>query len=97
MLAEGERDATIIRSQADTAAAQIIASGQMEAAAIEAETERQVSELYLTAYQENPELFTMLRQLSALDGNVSDKTTLVLKSDESPFSVLLHQAEDNEQ
>ena len=97
LLAEGERDATIIRSQADTDAAQIIASGQMEAAAIEAETERQVSELYLTAYQENPELFTMLRQLSALDGNVSDKTTLVLKSDESPFSVLLHQAEENEQ
>ena len=96
LLAEGERDATIIRSQADTDAAQIIAEGQMEAAAIEAETERQVSEIYLSAYEKNPELFTMLRQLNALDGNVSENTTLVMNSDESPFSVLLHITEEDE-
>lgn len=96
LLAEGERDATIIRSQADTDAAQIIAEGQMEAAAIEAETERQVSEIYAEAYQKNPELFTMLRQLSALEGYVSQDTTLIMESGESPFSVLLEQSEGDD-
>lgn len=97
LLAEGERDAEIIRSKADTDAAEIIASGQMQAAAIAAETERQVSMIYADAYEKNPELFTMLRQLSALEGNVSQNTTLIMESGESPFSVLLEEAEGDGQ
>jgi len=96
LLAEGERDAAIIRSQADTDAAQIIADGQTQAAAIEADTERQVSRIYADAYAANPELFTMLRQLSALEGSVSDKTTLIMESGESPFSVLLEEADGDD-
>ena len=37
-----------------------------------------------------------VRQLNALDGNVSENTTLVMNSDESPFSVLLHITEEDE-
>ncbi len=93
LIAEGERDASIIRSSADAEAAEIIANGQREAAAIQADTERQVSEIYAEAYSKNPELFTMLQQLSALEGYASDKTTLVMESSESPFSVLISQPE----
>lgn len=92
LLSEGERDAAIIRSKAETDAAQIIADGQKEAAAIQAETERQISEIYAEAYARNPEFFTMLKQLSALEGYASDKTTLVMESSESPFNVLLEPA-----
>ena len=35
----------------------------------------------------------MLQQLSALEGYVSDKTTLVMESGESPFNVLISQPE----
>jgi membrane protease subunit HflC len=88
LLSEGERDAAIIRSKADTDAAQIIADGQTQAAAIEAETEHRVAAIYASAYEKNPELFAFLKRLTALEEAVSDKTVLVMSSEESPFSVL---------
>jgi membrane protease subunit HflC len=95
LLSEGERDAAILRSRADADAAQIVADGQTQAAAIEAETEKQVAEIYANAYEKNPELFTFLKRLTALEGAVSDKTVLVMSSEESPFSVLTGGQERN--
>jgi membrane protease subunit HflC len=94
LLSEGERDAAILRSRADADAAQIIADGQTQAAAIEAKTEKQVAAIYANAYEKNPELFTFLKRLTALEGAVSDKTVLVMSSEESPFSVLTGRQED---
>jgi membrane protease subunit HflC len=88
LLSEGERDSAIIRSKADAEAAQIVADGQTQAAAIEAETEKQVAEIYANAYAKNPELFTFLKRLTALEGSVSDRTVLIMNGEESPFSVL---------
>jgi membrane protease subunit HflC len=88
LLSEGERDAAIIRSKADADAARIIADGQAQAAVIEAETEKRVAEIYAGAYEKNPELFTFLKRLTALEGSVSDKTVLIMSGEESPFSVL---------
>ena len=88
LLSEGERDAAIIRSKADADAAQILADGQAQAAVIEAETEKRVAEIYASAYEKNPELFTFLKRLAALEGSVSDKTVLIMSGEESPFSVL---------
>jgi membrane protease subunit HflC len=88
LLSEGERDAAIIRSKADAEAAQIVADGQTRAAAIEAETEKQVAEIYAGAYEKNPDLFTFLKRLTALEDSVSDKTVLIMTGEKSPFSVL---------
>jgi membrane protease subunit HflC len=88
LLSEGERDSAIIRSKADAEAAQIVADGQTQAAAIEAETEKQVAEIYANAYEKNPELFTFLKRLTALEDSVSDRTVLIMNGEESPFSVL---------
>jgi membrane protease subunit HflC len=88
LLSEGQRDSAIIRSKADTEAAEIIADGQTQAAAIEAETEKQVAAIYAGVYEKNPELFEFLKRLAALEASVSEKTVLIIGSDESPFSVL---------
>ena len=96
LLSEGERDAAIIRSRADADAARIIADGQAQAAVIEAETEKRVAEIYAGAYEKNPELFTFLKRLTALEGSVSDKTVLVINSEESPFSILIEKQKKND-
>ncbi|MDR2174680.1 MAG: protease modulator HflC [Synergistaceae bacterium] len=88
LLSEGERDAAIIRSRADADAARIIADGQAQAAVIEAETEKRVAEIYAGAYEKNPELFTFLKRLTALEESVGGNTVLIMDSEESPFSVL---------
>ncbi|MDR0397271.1 MAG: protease modulator HflC [Oscillospiraceae bacterium] len=88
LLSEGERDASILRSQADAEAARIIAEGQAEAASIDADTEKQSAEIYASAYSKNPELFVLLKNLTALENAVSRDTVLVMDADESPFGVL---------
>ncbi len=93
LLSEGERDAEMIKSSADTEVAQILAEAQTEAAQIDADTEKQVSEIYANAYEQNPELFTILQQLSALESSVSTSTVMVMESSESPFQVLLQEDE----
>lgn len=85
---EGARDAAIIRSNADSEAAQIIADAQKQVAEINTETQRMVMEIYADAYMKNPELFTFLRQLTALESSVSENTVLVMTEGESPFGIL---------
>jgi membrane protease subunit HflC len=70
-LTEGERDAAIIISEAEARAAEIIALGRLEASQIEAETERRVTEIYGEAYNRNPQLFTFLKNLIALENSVN--------------------------
>lgn len=93
LLSEGERDASILKSKADAEAAQIIADGRAEAAAIDADTEKQSSQIYAQAYTKNPELFTMLKRLMALESSVSKDTVMVMSTEESPFSILLNTQE----
>ena len=88
-LAEGERDAAIIAGEAEAMAAQIIAQGRLEAAEILSETERMIAEIYGEAYNRNPELFVFLRNLIALENAVNPDTVLIMRSGESPFSILM--------
>lgn len=97
LLSEGERDAAILRSQADLEAAQLIADAKKEAAAIDAQTESEVARIFADAYQKNPELFTLLKQLAALESAVSDKSVLVINAEESPFQVLTKDSPKDEQ
>ena len=88
-IAEGERDAAIIISEAEAQAAQIIAQGRFEAAQIAAETERMVAEIFAEAYNRNSELFVFLRNLIALENAVNPDTVLIMRSNESPFNIIM--------
>lgn len=90
LISEGQRDAQILKSQADAEAAQIIAEGQTLASKINAETEKAVSDIYAKAYNKNPELFILLQRLAALEANASSNTVLVMESGESPFASLIN-------
>ena len=88
LLAEGERDAKIIRSEADAEVAKIIAEGREEAAMINAMTEQEVAEIYAEAHAQDPELYKFLRKLAAVEASVDEDTVMIIKSDTPPFDVL---------
>lgn len=88
LLAEGERDAKIIKSESDAEAAQIIAEGREQAAEINAETEREVAQIYADAHTQDPELYKFLRKLAALEASVDENTVMIIEMDQAPFDVL---------
>lgn len=88
LLAEGERDAKIIKSESDAEAAQIIAQGREQAAEINAETEREVAQIYADAHTQDPELYKFLRKLAALEASVDENTVMIIEMDQAPFDVL---------
>ena len=87
-LSEGERDSAIIISEANASAAELIAQGRFEAAAIDADTERKISEIYGEAYDKNSELFIFLKKLIALENSVNPETVVIMRASESPFDVI---------
>lgn len=86
--AEGEREASRIRSEADLEAAKIRAKGQEEEARIRGESAAQVAKAYGDAHRINPELYRFTRSLDSLDKLVTGNTTLILRTDSEPFSLL---------
>lgn len=85
---EGERDSSIIISEANAEAAEIIAQGQLEASLIDAETEKKVAEIYGDAYDENSELFIFLKKLIALENSVNPDTVIIMRAEDTPFDVV---------
>ena len=88
-LAEGQRDAAIITSEAQAMSAQIIAQGRLEASQIAADTERMIAEIYGEAYNKNAELFVFLRNLVALENAVNPDTVFIMRANETPFNILM--------
>jgi membrane protease subunit HflC len=86
--AEGEREASRIRSEADLEAARIVAKGAEEEARIRGASSAQVAKIYATAHKVNPELYKFTRSLESLDKLVTSNTSLILRTDSEPFSVL---------
>jgi len=88
LLAEGERDAQIIRSESDAQVAAIVAEGREQAAAINAETERMVASIYAEAHSQDPELYAFLQKLAALQNSVDENTVIIITTDTPPLDVL---------
>jgi len=88
-MAEGERQAAQIRSDADRDARIAVADAEAQAAAIKAKAEVQAADIYGKAYQSDPALYTTLRSLDTLDQVVSGNTRLILRTDAAPFRVLV--------
>jgi modulator of FtsH protease HflC len=86
--AEGEREASRIRSEAELEAARIRAKGSEEEARIRGESAAEVARVYADAHRVDPELYRFTRSLDSLDKLVTGSTTLVLRTDSEPFSLL---------
>jgi membrane protease subunit HflC len=86
--AEGEREASRIRSEAELEATRIRAKAAEQAARIRGESAAQVSKTYADAHRINPELYRYTRSLESLDKLVTGGTSLILRTDSEPFSLL---------
>jgi membrane protease subunit HflC len=86
--AEGELEAGKIRSQAELEAAQIRAKGAEEQARIRGESAAQIAKTYADAHKVDPELYRFTRSLDSLGKLVNSRTSLILRTDSEPFSLL---------
>ena len=86
--AEGEREASRIRSEAELEAARIRAKGAEEEARIRGESAALVARTYADAHRADPELYRFTRSLDSLGKLVTGSTSLVLRTDSEPFSLL---------
>jgi len=86
--AEGELEASRIRSEAELEAARISAKGAEEEARIRGESAAKVAKIYGDAHRVDPELYRFTRSLDSLDKLVTGSTSLILRTDSEPFSLL---------
>ena len=86
--AEGSREASRIRSEAELEAARIRAKGAEEEARIRGKSAAEVAKIYADAHRINPELYRFTRSLESLDKLVTSNTSLILRTDSEPFSLL---------
>ena len=86
--AEGSREASRIRSEADLEAARIRAKASEEEARIRGKSAADVAKVYAEAHHINPELYRFTRSLDSLSKIVSPNTSLILRTDAEPFSLL---------
>ena len=86
--AEGELEASRIRSEADLEAARIRAKGADEQARIRGKSAAEIAKIYADAHRINPELYRFTRSLESLDKLVTGNTSLILRTDSEPFSLL---------
>jgi membrane protease subunit HflC len=86
--AEGDREAAAIRSQTDLDVARVRAEGQQRAAEIRARAEAQAARIYADAQGRDPELYRFLRSLESLKTLLGRRSTVVLRTDAPPFSLL---------
>jgi modulator of FtsH protease HflC len=86
--AEGEREASRIRSEAELEAARISAKGAEEEARIRGESAARVAKIYGDAHRVDPDLYRFTRSLESLGKLVTGSTSLILRTDSEPFSLL---------
>ena len=86
--AEGELEASRIRSEAELEAARTRAKGAEEQARIRGESAAKIAKTYADAQRVDPELYRFTRSLESIDKLVKSNTSLILRTDSEPFSLL---------
>jgi membrane protease subunit HflC len=84
---EGEREAKILRANADGLANEILAKARAESIRIGGEAELQAQRFYST-FEKSPELAVFLFQLKALEQSLKERTHLILDQQTPPFNLL---------
>ncbi len=88
ILANAEKTASQIHSDAEVKAEEIIGQGTNEAAKIKEETEKAVAQIYAAAQEANIDLFTFLKSLDTLAASVNSNTVFYVSTDTYPFNVI---------
>jgi membrane protease subunit HflC len=83
-----ERRQFAAKFEADLDAARIRAKSAEEQARILGESAAQVAKIYADAHRIDPELYRFTRSLDSLDKLVTGSTSLILRTDSEPFSLL---------
>jgi membrane protease subunit HflC len=83
---EGEREAQIIRSEAELKASQMLSTADAQATEIRGKGEAEAAK-YLAVFQQNPELANFIFKLTALEGSLKDKSTLIFDQHTAPFDL----------
>jgi membrane protease subunit HflC len=83
---EGEKESQIIRSEADRKAAEVLASAGAQATEIRGQGEAEAAKS-LTVFQKDPDLANFIFRLTALEGSLKDRSTLILDQHIPPFDL----------
>jgi len=86
--ADGEKEAARIRADTSLEVARIEAGATEEAARIRGAADAEAARIYAEAHGQDPELYRFTRGLETLSKVVGDNTTLVLRTDVEPLSLL---------
>jgi membrane protease subunit HflC len=84
--ASGDADAQKIRSGADRRAAEMLAMAESQAIQIHGQGEAEAAKS-LSVFQQNPGLASFLFRLTALEGSMKDRTTLIFDPSTPPFDL----------
>jgi modulator of FtsH protease HflC len=84
---EGEREARIIRANADGQANEILAEARAEAIRVTGEAER-LAQAYYSVFESNPKFAIFLFQLKALEDSLRERTHLILDQQTAPLNLL---------
>ena len=84
--AEGEAEAQKIHSEADRKAQELLANAESEATQIRGKGEAEAAKS-LAVFQQNPELANFIFRLSALEGSLKDRSTLIFDQRTPPFDL----------
>ncbi|MEJ0087661.1 MAG: protease modulator HflC [Pseudomonadota bacterium] len=82
---EGEREAQIIKSEAERRSIEIIAKAQSDAAGIRGEGDSTAATIYATAYNANPEFYSFYRSLQAYRNSFGKDRDVLVVSPDSEF------------
>lgn len=85
---EGKREADKIQDDAKVKSGQIVAVAQQKAGEIRGEAAAKAAEIYKVAISLDPEFFTFWRQLKTIERTIGEKTTLILRTNQSIFKIL---------
>ncbi len=83
---EGESEAQKIRSEADRKAAEMLATAAGQATEIRGRAEAEAAKS-LTVFQKNPELANFIFRLTALEGSLKERSTLIIDQHTPPFDL----------
>jgi len=83
---EGEAEAQKIKSGADRKAAEMLFAAEGQATEIRGKGEAEAAKS-LSVFQQNPELASFIFRLSALEGSLKDRSTLIFDQNTPPFDL----------
>jgi modulator of FtsH protease HflC len=86
--AEGDKEASRITSETQLEAAKIRAKGAEEQARIRGKAAAEVAKTYADANRVDPQLYQFTRSLESLNKVIGSNTSLILRTDSEPFSLL---------